>query len=1081
MMRRLTKIRLINWHYFANETIHVKNNTLITGQNATGKSTIVDALAYVMTAGDQNFNMAANEKSKRDLRGYVKCKLGIDDKEYLREGDVTGHVALEFYDETQDDHFIVGTVIDAFGEILPPKIIFYHKDGRISDDMFLDEEGRILTTSSFKKHHRSERIFKTKKEAKRAFRSLFGSIHENYFKLLPKALAFKPISDVKDFIYNYLLDEKTLDVEPIRESIQAYKDLEATLKVIKEKIGDLKDIKNDYAEITDNLRQKEFYGYFLKFLEAKRMEENIRKNNKKLEKVNLRKDEVRREIREIEEELEMLDDRSKDVYALLQKDESFKDAQIYDKEILNLNRRIDEQTEIDRYYKRRIERLKPIFEELKNEYDADCYKDLNRLSLNAVTEDSVEDISLSLIEIDKKIKQQVQKNLYEIGKLEENKKTVVEDINDVYETLKDLKNNNLKYSPTVKKLQAEIERGVRERYGTDISVHILAELLEITDPSWADTIEDYLGGQRFNLIVEPRYFDEALQVYNKIKDTLNIYGIGLVNTKKLQKFQKNRDRSLASIITSENKDAMHYINMVCGNLIMVDKVEDLEKHPQAITNSGMVYRSFTVRSLRKRTDKPFIGAKAQASQLENWRKKGAEHKTEYQKIQNKIAELKEENQTAQSFNLPELKDMMQSSFKVRQLKAKRKELVEKKRNLPEESANDLREEYERIKEEIRGLNENRRSKHETVGSLNSDEQKLNETLLEQETSLKELNENLAAEANEDPSLESEAEERFARESQSSRSVKTVIDKYQERIEAELRTITNLEDALKQKQMAYTTKYNLSYGFGIDHIQQYIDEMDKLVKSELVEYEGKVREARESAEKLFKEDFIAKLRDYIISAQDEIVRINETLQNIRFGDDTYQFIFPKSEEYGEYYEMVLSEESIRTGEDIFNYDFEMKYQRQLEELFVNLASDDLNSGGAINRFTDYRTYMDYDIKIKNTQGESILYSKVFKEKSGGETQVPFYVATLASFVRVFEQASQTHAKDAIGLIIFDEVFDKMDLTRIKAMMEFIDQLPVQIVLATPPQKMEVLSKFTDTTIVTLREGKAARAYEVVEKY
>lgn len=102
-MKKLTKIRLINWHYFANETINVKNNMLVTGQNATGKSTIVDAIAFVITAGDQIFNLAANEKSKRDLRGYVKCKLGIDNQEYLRENDTTGHVALEFYDESKNE------------------------------------------------------------------------------------------------------------------------------------------------------------------------------------------------------------------------------------------------------------------------------------------------------------------------------------------------------------------------------------------------------------------------------------------------------------------------------------------------------------------------------------------------------------------------------------------------------------------------------------------------------------------------------------------------------------------------------------------------------------------------------------------------------------------------------------------------------------------------------------------------------------------------------------------------------------------------------------------------------------------
>ena len=283
-MKKLTKIRLINWHYFANETIHVKNNTLITGQNATGKSTIVDAVAFIITAGDQIFNLAANEKSKRDLRGYVKCKLGIDNKEYLREGDTTGHVALEFYDESKQEYFTVGSVIDVFGEVLPPKVIFYHIKGHIKDEYLIDAENRIYTTVQFKKSKNASKVYLTRREAKLAFRSLFGSINETYFSLIPKALAFKPIPDVKDFIYRYLLEEKILDVDSIKESINAYRDLEATLKLIKRKVTDLEYIKQLYEEIQKNQGQKEFYEYFMKLLEVQSLKSEIEKYNEKLEK-----------------------------------------------------------------------------------------------------------------------------------------------------------------------------------------------------------------------------------------------------------------------------------------------------------------------------------------------------------------------------------------------------------------------------------------------------------------------------------------------------------------------------------------------------------------------------------------------------------------------------------------------------------------------------------------------------------------------------------------------------------------------------------------------------------------------------
>jgi uncharacterized protein YPO0396 len=1076
-MKKLTKIRLINWHYFANETIHIKNNTLITGQNATGKSTIIDAVAFVITAGDQIFNLAANEKSKRDIRGYVKCKLGTNKQEYLREGDITGHVALEFYDESKQEYFTVGTIIDVFGDIIAPKVIFWHYAGMMEEELFTDAEDKIKTVTQFKKEKKATHVYRTRREAKLSFRSLFGSINETYFSLIPKALAFKPIPDVKDFIYRYLLEEKVLDVDSIKESINSYRDLEATLKVIKKKVTDLEDIKAIYEEIQKNEGQKHFYEYFMQLLEVEINKNEIAKLNTKLTQVAIAKDKNKKLIEEINTQLTLLDERSKEIYSMLSSNDTFKMSELYDKEIEDLTKKIDIQQEIRTYSKKKFRKTKPVITELKTEYKKPIYNELDKLELSKVNEENYDETKLKLLKLNQKLDVVVDDNKLELGRLTHIKNNLIEEINGIYLTLKDLENHKMRYNPMIKKLQSSIVQGVKKRYDVDINVHILCELLEITDPTWHDTVEDYLGYQRFNLIVEPRYFDVALEVYNQVKDSLGIYGLGLVNTKKIQHFKNFRDNSLASIISSENVDARHYVNMICGNLIMVKDVNELETYPQAITNSGMVYRSYTVRSLNKKTEKPFIGKKAQEQQLEKWRSLANETKVKFNKIQNSIQIVNEENSAVNSLDIKGIISMLDSFYDVGTLKQRLKEVTKKKAQLSEETLTELRIDYENIKEEIRGYELNRQRAYEKSGKYNSDELKFHEKILEFEKAMSKLTRKINKKTEADITIENNAIALYNQETAKS-SISKIMEAYQERIASELETITNLEDSLRTKQVKYTGAYNLSYQFGLEYIKEYMDELNKLVKSELVKYESKVREARESAEKLFKEDFIAKLRNYIISAQNEIKHINGTLANIHFGDEIYEFIFPKSKKYGDYYDMVLSDESLKAGTEMMNYDFEMKYQRQLEELFVNLASEDLSAPGVVNKFTDYRTYMDYDILIKNTRGESILYSKVFKEKSGGETQVPFYVATLASFVRLFEQAKSGKMHDSIGLIIFDEVFDKMDTSRIKAMMQFIQQLPVQIILATPPQKMEVLSKFTDTTVVTLRDGRNARAYEAI---
>lgn len=74
---KLTKIKLINWHLFNDTSIEVRGNFLLTGENGCGKSTLTDAIYFVLSGGDDNcFNNAANADAKRTLKSYVRGKLG---------------------------------------------------------------------------------------------------------------------------------------------------------------------------------------------------------------------------------------------------------------------------------------------------------------------------------------------------------------------------------------------------------------------------------------------------------------------------------------------------------------------------------------------------------------------------------------------------------------------------------------------------------------------------------------------------------------------------------------------------------------------------------------------------------------------------------------------------------------------------------------------------------------------------------------------------------------------------------------------------------------------------------------------
>lgn len=58
----IRRVRLVNFHNFQNETIEIKNggHLFLLGDNASGKTTILDAVHYVLSAGRfMEFNSAA--------------------------------------------------------------------------------------------------------------------------------------------------------------------------------------------------------------------------------------------------------------------------------------------------------------------------------------------------------------------------------------------------------------------------------------------------------------------------------------------------------------------------------------------------------------------------------------------------------------------------------------------------------------------------------------------------------------------------------------------------------------------------------------------------------------------------------------------------------------------------------------------------------------------------------------------------------------------------------------------------------------------------------------------------------------
>ena len=1068
-MKKLTKIRLINWHYIVNETIEIKNNVLLTGPNASGKSTILDAITYVITAGETQFNLAANEKGKRDLRSYIKCKLGIEDKEYLRNGDISGDICLEFFDETLKTYFIVGVCMDAFGEVTPVKSLFYScENKRIEDNMFMTPEGKVYSTVEFRKNNPDFEYHSTKKDAKRAYRNLFGSINEDFFKMIPKALAFKPIADVKDFIYQNILEEKEIDVANIRDAIRSYKDLEATLTLIKSKINDLTEMEAMYQTLKEIADRKNYLTYLMKLFEVKKIEQDKEdlKDSIEIEKAKL--DSIKQSLKDNDEEANRLKDKSKALYDALASDEGFQNSEFIQAQIDKIRTEIDLISNAEDIYLAHASKVKDNINILRHKHDEQNLKQFANIPLNNLDPLLISDNIMKMANYINIFKHLTDESLIQIGELNGKKQANLKEVQAAKAAMQNLDSNKLHYPQGLLELRRDIQEGLKRINNKDISVHIFCELIDITDKNWSKTIESFLGNQRFVLIVEPRYYDQALQVFARVKSKYSP-GFGIVNTEAIQKYDHFQPNSLAEIITTENADARNYVNFTCGNVIMCDDELELKNYQVAITNDGLIYRGYVVRSLNLNVQR-FIGSGAVGAQKEEWVERASELSKEYYEIVEQINDLQELVDGLNNIKLGQLIQELKDVQKLSNLQAKMTELNVEKNKSKKLSTSETLDEYNQINQQIKNLEGEKLAISTDVGRKLAEIEGLENKVIEQDNALASISSELAKLQKDDLSLDTKARNEY-KEMLSTQSEERAFKSCETRYISEDNNLNNMAEGLINKQSHYTQTYNSNLSIGLSEIDKYMAELDKLVKSELVKYEQKVRSARETAEIIFKEDFISKLRNNIMTAEQEISKINETLSAIKFGNDSYEFIFPKSKEYGAFYDMFKSENA-SDGRSIFTVDFERTYNEQLDELFTSISSDSLDDNNAFNKFTDYRTYMDYDIKITNEFGESMLYSKVFREKSGGETQVPFYVAIIASFVRIYSQ-NKSATRDAIGLVMFDEVFDKMDMNRMRAMMEFIVSMPLQIIFACPPQRMSILANYNDTILVMIRKNNRAQ--------
>jgi uncharacterized protein YPO0396 len=240
-------------------------------------------------------------------------------------------------------------------------------------------------------------------------------------------------------------------------------------------------------------------------------------------------------------------------------------------------------------------------------------------------------------------------------------------------------------------------------------------------------------------------------------------------------------------------------------------------------------------------------------------------------------------------------------------------------------------------------------------------------------------------------------------------------------------------------------------------------LDRLRKTELVDYEEQMQMAYKASQETFKMDVAIELHNKIETMRNLLMRLNKALSSSpSFSNgERYSFIWHVRPQTQALYDFVQSVAANGThDEDLFGG------TGPIPEEFHRLLEDKVNpAAGSINPLDDYREFFAFDVKIINEtsrvegaggkSGPNLL-SKRVGTGSGGEHRAPLYVIAGAALASAYRMENGN--KDGVRLILLDEAFNKMDIHNIVSTMRYFEELGMQVLMASPGENQGILNAF-----------------------
>jgi len=304
---RLHRFELLNWGTFDKHIWHINpqgENSLLTGDIGSGKSTVVDALTTLLVPTQKiTYNKAAGAEGKeRNLTSYVRGHYKSEkDTENLAAKQValrdTNNYSVllgHFYNAGYDTHVTLAQVFWCKEDQNQPARIYLISNEALSIAEHFSQFGNdILDLKKRLKRRQSVQMFESFKDYSAEFRRRLGIENEQALELLYQTVSMKAVGNLTDFVRLHMLEEPPVQ-ERITSICREFDNLNrahvAILKA-KDQLNLLKPMLSHYAEHqryeqqhTDKTRCRDALDAFFAQHKTELLQERIAKRHIEHEK-----------------------------------------------------------------------------------------------------------------------------------------------------------------------------------------------------------------------------------------------------------------------------------------------------------------------------------------------------------------------------------------------------------------------------------------------------------------------------------------------------------------------------------------------------------------------------------------------------------------------------------------------------------------------------------------------------------------------------------------------------------------------------------------------------------------------------